>query len=65
VTGYLTDNPITDQSQASSIGNLALIHGYHVSFFWGAMLLIAGLIAAAVFINARKDDIPAETAIAA
>jgi hypothetical protein len=29
------------------------------------MLLLAALIAAVVFINARKDDIPAEPALAA
>jgi EmrB/QacA subfamily drug resistance transporter len=62
VTGYLTDNPITDPSKAGAATKLAFIHGYHVSFFWGAMLLIAGLAAAAVVINARKTDIPAESA---
>jgi len=65
VTAFLVDNPITDPSKAESIGNSALIHGYHVAFFWGAMLLVAGFIAAAVFINAKKDDIPAEAAVAA
>jgi EmrB/QacA subfamily drug resistance transporter len=65
VTSYLTGNPVTDPSKAGAAAKLAFIHGYHVSFFWGAMLLVAGLVAATVVINARKDDIPAETAIAA
>ena len=44
----------------------ALIHGYHVSFFWGAVLLFAALLVTLAFINAKKDDIPtAEEAMAA
>jgi MFS family permease len=42
----------------------ALVHGYHVAFFWGAMLLIAALVTAVLLINAKKDDIPAEGAAA-
>jgi MFS family permease len=41
----------------------ALVHGYHVAFFWGAMLLIAALITAVLLINAKKEDIPAEGAV--
>jgi MFS family permease len=65
VTAYLTDNPITDPSTAKAQTNLAFIHGYHVSFFWGAMLLAAALVTAALLINARKQDVPTEEALAA
>jgi EmrB/QacA subfamily drug resistance transporter len=44
----------------------ALVHGYHVSFVWGAALLFAALLVTLVCINAKKDDIPAaEAAMAA
>ena len=42
VTAYLTDNLITDPTQAAATTLLAFLHGYHVAFFWGAMLLFAG-----------------------
>ena len=41
----------------------ALLSGYHTAFFWGAMMLVLALITAAVLINAKKDDIPAEGAV--
>jgi MFS family permease len=62
VTGYVKDhaagatNPAALRLQAS-------IHGYTTAFFWGAVLLFASLVAAAVFINARKQDVPAEPAM--
>jgi len=62
VTAYLVDHPFTDKSKGAAINNAALIHGYHVAFFWGAMLLLAAFVVAAVLINARKSDIPAENA---
>src|SRR5215203_1450685 len=65
VTSYLTDNPITDPAKAEAIGNSALIHGYHVAFFWGAMLLAAALVTTLVFINARKEDVPQEASMVA
>ena len=65
VTSYLTDNPITSPAKAEATTNLAFIHGYHVSFFWGAVLLAAALVCAAVFINARKEDVPTEAVAAA
>ncbi len=45
--------------------NEALVHGYTVAFFWASMLLLAALVCAVVFITARKDEIPAEGAVAA
>ena len=60
VTAYLVDNPITDPAKAEETTKLAYIHGYHVSFFWGAVLLAAALVVATVFINAHKEDVPAE-----
>jgi EmrB/QacA subfamily drug resistance transporter len=65
VTAYLTDNPITDPAKAEAIGNSALIHGYHVAFFWGAMLLASALVVTLVLINARKEEVPQETGMVA
>ena len=66
MTAYFVDHPLTDASQKGVASKLALIHGYHVSFFWGAVLLFSALVVATLFINAKKDDIPtAEEAMAA
>ena len=65
VTAYFTDHPPTSPDQAQQILPLAFIHGYHVAFFWGAVLLAGALLASIVFINAHKEDIPADAAIAA
>ena len=65
VTTYFTDNPPKSVGQAQQILPLAFIHGYHVSFYWGAVLFAAALVAAAVFINAHREDIPADAAVVA
>jgi EmrB/QacA subfamily drug resistance transporter len=65
VTSYFVDHPVTDPSRAQEASKLAFLHGYHVSFFWGAMLLAAALVVAFTVINAKKEDVPAEGAIAA
>jgi hypothetical protein len=62
VTAYFTDHPPSSPDQAQQIFPLAFIHGYHVAFLWGAILFAAALIATLVFINAHKEDIPAEGA---
>jgi EmrB/QacA subfamily drug resistance transporter len=64
VTGFIAANA-TGAASAKALQPDALIHGYHVAFFWAAMLLIAGLVFAIVFINAKKVDIPSEPAVAA
>jgi EmrB/QacA subfamily drug resistance transporter len=63
VTTFLADN-MKAGSDPQGVASDALVHGYHVAFFWGAMLLIAALITAVLLINAKKDDIPAEGAAA-
>jgi EmrB/QacA subfamily drug resistance transporter len=63
VTGFLVAN-VKAPADVQRLQPDALIHGYHVAFFWSAMLLVAGLIAAIVLINAKKDDIPAEQSLA-
>ncbi len=62
VTAYAKDNAGGDPQ---TVGGLALIHGYHVAFFWGGMLLFAGLVAAVVLVTAKKDDVPADGALTA
>jgi len=64
VTAYFAEN-LTDPAQQARMTPLALIHGYHVAFFWGAMLLTASLICAVVFVNAKKEDVPTEAELAA
>ena len=64
VAGYLASH-VRAPADVQRLTPDALIHGYHVAFFWAAVLLAAGLVAAVVFINARKSDIPADNAVAA
>jgi EmrB/QacA subfamily drug resistance transporter len=65
VTTYFTDHPPTSPGEVKQILPLAFIHGYHVAFFWGAVLLAGALLASIVFINAHREDIPADAAQAA
>jgi EmrB/QacA subfamily drug resistance transporter len=62
VTAYLTDH--LNESPKTATGS-AFVHGYHVAFFWGAMLLTVSLLVAAFLMNAKKDDVPAEAGIPA
>jgi EmrB/QacA subfamily drug resistance transporter len=43
----------------------ALVSGYTVAFFWGAIMFLAALVVAVVMINAKKEDLPAEPEVAA
>jgi MFS family permease len=60
VTAYYTDHPPTSAAQGKQMLPLAFIHGYHVSFFWGAVLLAGALLTAALVVNARKQDVPTD-----
>ena len=64
VTSWFAEN-LTDPSQAQQQAPLAFISGYHVAFFWGAMLLAGALLTALFVINARRQDVPKEAAVAA
>jgi EmrB/QacA subfamily drug resistance transporter len=64
VTAYLTDN-LRGGADPKAVQADAFVHGYHVAFFWGAMLLIAALLAAIVLITAKKDDVPSEPGVGA
>jgi EmrB/QacA subfamily drug resistance transporter len=61
VTGYFADH-VTSPAGAARLTPFALLHGYHVSFFWGAVLLTAALLVAIFVVNAKKQDIPANAA---
>lgn len=63
VTSFLADK-MGSSADPQQVAADALVHGYHVAFFWGAMLLLAAMITATLLINAKKDDIPAEGAAA-
>jgi hypothetical protein len=60
VSGHLR-NP----ADAQRVTGLGFVHGYHVAFFWAAVLIASSLAVVIVFVNARKDDIPAEPGLAA
>jgi Na+/melibiose symporter-like transporter len=64
VTSYFAEN-LTNPADAKKLTPDALIHGYHVAFFWGAVLLAAALVVALTIINARKQDVPSDEEIAA
>ena len=57
VTAYLTDH--VTESPKTATGN-AFVHGYHIAFFWGAMLLAVSLLVAVFLMNAKKEDVPAD-----
>ena len=58
VTGYLAAN-LDPTNPADRIVQLeSLLHGYQVAYVWGAAMLVGALIAAALLINAKKDDLP-------
>jgi predicted MFS family arabinose efflux permease len=57
VTGYLADN-VKSPDDAQRLLPLAFIDGYHVAFFWAAMLLAGALLVALFVINARKQVAP-------
>ncbi|MGI8434551.1 MAG: MFS transporter [Nocardioidaceae bacterium] len=63
VTSYLGDH-LTNPADAPQVTGLAFVHGYHVSFFWGAVLLFAALLVAAFVIRATKEDLPADPSAA-
>ena len=62
VTSYFTEN-LRSPEDAQQLTPLAFISGYHVAFFWGAMLLLAAWFVAVFVINARKQDVPAEMVV--
>ena len=63
VTAYVSDN-LTSPGDAAQVQGEALIHGYHVAFLWGGILLFVALAAAALLITAKREDVPAEGALA-
>jgi EmrB/QacA subfamily drug resistance transporter len=64
VTTYLAANAQSPQD-AQRLSPLAFIHGYHVAFFWGAVMFALALVVSAVLINARREDVPTEAVPAA
>jgi EmrB/QacA subfamily drug resistance transporter len=64
VTAFLTAH-VHAPEQVAQQTPLALIHGYHVAFLWGACLLAAALLCALFILNAKKEDVPTEATVAA
>jgi EmrB/QacA subfamily drug resistance transporter len=48
-----------------AVQNAARVYGFHVGYFWGAVLLALGLLAAVLLVNAKRDALPAEGAVIA
>ncbi|GAA3533587.1 MFS transporter [Aeromicrobium panaciterrae] len=67
VTNFLADRigPNSDKAQIGQATSDGFVHGYHVAFFWGSMMLVVALIFAVLLINAKKDDIPNEAGVPA
>jgi EmrB/QacA subfamily drug resistance transporter len=63
VTTYFTDHPPASPDEAQKLLPLAFIHGYHVAFFWGAILFGCALLATIALINAHKEDIPTDAEV--
>ncbi len=59
VTDYMAEN-LTDPADTASVTQLALVRGFHVSFFWGAVMFFLALLTVIFFINAKKEDVPTE-----
>ena len=64
VTSYLADNARSPED-AQRLAPSAFIAGYHVAFFWGAVLLAAATVVAFLLINVRKEDVPKDAGAAA
>ncbi len=64
VTSYVSDN-LTNPADTQRVTGLAFVHGYHGSFFWGAVLLFLALLVVTFVINAKKEDVPSSPGIAA
>jgi Na+/melibiose symporter-like transporter len=61
VTAFFAAN-LTNPADVARLTPEALIHGYHVAFFWGAALLTVALLCTVFLVNARKEDVPSDAA---
>ncbi len=64
VTAYLVAN-VTNPADMQQAIPAAYIQGYHVAFVWGAALLACALACAVFLVNAKRDDLGSEAAVAA
>ncbi len=68
VTGWFEDNGArlaTDPAFAATAEDQAFVSGYHTAFLAAAGILAVALVVAFALVNAKKEDLPAEGAIAA
>jgi EmrB/QacA subfamily drug resistance transporter len=59
VTRYFAEH-VRSPEDAERLAPSAFIAGYHVAFFWGAVLFALALVVALILITARKEDVPKE-----
>ena len=66
VTSFMTDNKLEPVQTpfGKQPPSAALINGYHTAFAAGAILLALALVVALTFITAKKEQLPAEAAMA-
>jgi MFS family permease len=64
VTAYFTAH-LTNPGQVAKLTPSALIHGYHVAFFAGAILLTVAFLVALLMVNAKKQDLPSDATVPA
>ena len=64
VAAYFADH-LTSPADRGRLTPLAFVHGYQVAFFWGAVLLASALVVTVALINAKREDVPTEPALAA
>ena len=50
------DRTLDDGTVIQVAGPESLVAGFHVGFLWGSMILVLGLISAAVFVRVRKHE---------
>jgi len=67
VTNFMTDNQLqlVDTPFGKQPPPDALVHGYVTSFFWGSVMFALALVVTVLLINARKEQLPADPAMAA
>jgi hypothetical protein len=50
------DRTLDDGTVIQVAGPDSLVAGFHAGFLWGAVLLVLGLVSAAVFVRVRKHE---------
>ncbi len=63
VTSWFTEN-LKNPADAARLAPTAFLDGYHVAYYWSAGLLLVAMLIALFMVNAKKEDVPSEGAVA-